>query len=298
MSYSLRDFGSYTAGGRIVQVTEGEPYKVDFTRSAQFEVDPKGHFAIEHAYVQYFIPEARNDEAPVVLVHGGGMSGTCWETTPDGRPGWLHGLLQMGYEVHVVDAVERGRSGFAPGHWNGEPLLRSLEEAWGLFRIGPNGGFSDRQAFEGQRFPIAQFEAFARCFVPRWLTTTPLQVDALLAVLERSGPACVICHSQGGEITFDALKKDPTNITQVIAVEPSCTPADEDDLSGRNLCVVIGDFLDISAFWEKRRDTWHAMAGLANTTLIDTAAVSPGHSHMLMFDKGSNALLHDVMQQR
>ena len=205
MSYSLRDFGSYTAGGRVIEVTEGAPYTVQFTRSASFEVDPRGHFAVEHAYVQYFIPEARRDAPPVVLVHGGGMTGSCWETTPDGRKGWLHHLLQMGYEVHVVDAVERGRAGFAPGLWEGEPILRSLEEAWYLFRIGPKEAFARRQPFARQRFPVAKFESFCRSFVPRWLVKTPLQVSGLLAVLNSIGPATVNCHSQGAEVNLDAL---------------------------------------------------------------------------------------------
>ncbi|MEM8554982.1 MAG: hypothetical protein AAGF71_09195 [Pseudomonadota bacterium] len=158
MVYSLQTFGSYTVGGRVAQVTEGDPYDVQFTRTASYTVDPHGHFAIEHAYVQFFVPEHRNGAPPVVLVHGGGMTGSCWDTTPDGRPGWLQGLIARGYEVHVVDNVERGRAGFAPGHWDGEPLLRSMEEAWHLFRIGPPEGFADRRAFAGQLFPVAHLE--------------------------------------------------------------------------------------------------------------------------------------------
>ena len=57
------------------------------------------------------------------------MHGSTWETTPDGRPGWINLLLAQGYEVHVLDNVERGRSGFAPGLWRDDPILRSQEEA-------------------------------------------------------------------------------------------------------------------------------------------------------------------------
>ncbi len=36
MAYSLRDFGSYTVGGHIHRVSEGEPREVQFTRSASY----------------------------------------------------------------------------------------------------------------------------------------------------------------------------------------------------------------------------------------------------------------------
>lgn len=295
MTFSLRDFGSYTAGGRVIEVTEGAPYEVNFTRSASFEVDPRGHFAVEHAYVQYFIPEARCDAPPVVLVHGGGMSGSCWETTPDGRRGWLQHLLQMGYEVHVVDAVERGRAGFAPGLWDGEPILRSLEEAWSLFRIGPKDGFASRTPFSGQRFPVAHFERFARSFVPRWLGTTALQVNALLAVLERTGPAIVICHSQGGEVTFDALAQRPDRFCKVIAIEPSHTPKGDEEPQDIPVHVVIGDHLDCDAFWSRRQDTWTSMTAAQNYTLHDASDLGCGHSHMLMLDLKSDHVLSSVL---
>ena len=38
-------------------------------------VDPRGHYAVEHAYVQYYIPANRRPEPPVLLVHGGGDVG-------------------------------------------------------------------------------------------------------------------------------------------------------------------------------------------------------------------------------
>lgn len=51
----------------------------------------------------------------LVLVHGGGLTGACFGTTPDGRPGWAEHLAASGYDVHVVDQPARGRSGAHTG---------------------------------------------------------------------------------------------------------------------------------------------------------------------------------------
>lgn len=293
MSYTLETFGSYTVGGRLMEVTTGTPKKVQFTRTASWDVDPRGHFAVEHAYVQYFVPAPRNAEPPVVLVHGGGMSGSCWETTPDGRPGWLHLLLDRGYEVHVVDNVERGRAGFAPGVWGGEPLLRSLEEAWVLFRIGTKDGFKSRTPFPDQRFPAEHFDAFARSFVPRWLGTTPLQTAALLAVLQRIGPAKVICHSQGGEIAFDAEAQAPSLFHSIIALEPSGLPIPSTQADATPLVLIAGDYLDTAAQWVQRHEDWQALAN--GSRPVQIIGAGRGHSHMIMMDKGHDLALNEAL---
>lgn len=293
--YQLKDFGSYTVGGRLHKVTTGTPKTVQFTRTASFEVDPRGHFAVEHAYVQYFIPENRNAEPPMVFVHGGGMSGSCWDKTPDGRPGWLHLALDRGYEVHVIDNVERGRAGFAPGLWDGEPVLRSLEEAWVLFRIGAAEGFATRTPFEGQRFPVAYFETFAQCFVPRWLGTTPLHVDALCAVLERTGPAIVVCHSQGGEITFDAHARVGHLIVQIIALEPSGYPNEGVDLRDTPLTICAGDNLDHDPQWQTRNAAWVKLGSKGpNARYWGASDINGGNSHMLMMDSNSAEIFEIV----
>src|SRR5699024_5749699 len=99
--------------------------------------DPNGTYAIEQVYVEYFVP-TDVIQLPWVLIHGGTLTGTTWGTTPDGRDGWVHHLLQHRRGVYVVDTVERGRAGWCslPGVWQGDPLMRSEEEAWRLYRLG------------------------------------------------------------------------------------------------------------------------------------------------------------------
>lgn len=293
MTYSLSDFGSYAVGGRLHHVDEGTPREVQFTRTVSYRIDPRGTFAVEHAYVQYFVPAPRRPGPPVVLVHGGGMSGSCWETTPDGRPGWLQLLLQRGYEVHVIDNTERGRAGFAPGLWQGDPVLRSLEEAWTLFRIGAAGEFGDRRAFADQKFPVAAFDRLPRYFVPRWFSTTAVQAANLRAVLDRTGPAIVIGHSQGCETVFDALAGGGGLAAGVIALEPSADPDPGGAMRAVPTLMVAGGYLGQEPFWKARLTAWRGAAGaMERARILETdAVIGAGHSHMLMMDHGHDRLL-------
>lgn len=62
--------------------------------------------------VQYQVPAGAAKPYPVVMVHGGGQTGTNFLGTPDGRPGWNEWFLRQGYPVYVVDQPARGRSAY------------------------------------------------------------------------------------------------------------------------------------------------------------------------------------------
>src|SRR5260370_217121 len=83
----IEAMGSFFVGGRTV-VVEGEPLRaIEMSRDVPaYTFDPNGTYAIDHAHVSYVIPVGAS-RVPVVFAHGGGMTGACWETTPDGRPG-------------------------------------------------------------------------------------------------------------------------------------------------------------------------------------------------------------------
>ena len=295
--YNLADFGSYYVGGQIHEVTDGEIQTVNFTRDVRYDHDPKGHFAIGHSYVQYFVPQERNELPPVVLVHGGGMCGSVWENTPDRRKGWLQLLLQRGFECHVIDMVERGRSGFAPNHFEGNPFVRSMEEAWHLFRFGDLEGFESRQAFEHQLFPIDHFETFVQSLVPRWVTTSHLQVAALQELLGKLEHSIVICHSQGGEVALDASCSRPQNVAGLIAIEPSGAPTDLSPIAAVPLLIIKGDYTQKSELWQQRVETWQRIvetlgAQDTNVNQIDLPeAMGPGNSHFPMLDLNNSEVL-------
>ena len=119
---ALRDMGSFHVGGRLVEIS-GKPVKeVTFTPGGvPAKVDPNGTYQVEQMYVQYFLPANEKGAYPLLMWHGGGLTGVTYETTPDGREGWLNYFLRKGWAVYNSDAVERGRAGWAqyPGYLQG-----------------------------------------------------------------------------------------------------------------------------------------------------------------------------------
>ena len=112
---ALRDMGSFHVGGRKVEVT-GQPVK-EIQRVAggpMSKLDLNGTYHVEHMYAQYFLVQNRKGKWPLLMWHGGGLTGATYETTPDGREGWRDMMIRRGWDVYITDATERGRSGFAP----------------------------------------------------------------------------------------------------------------------------------------------------------------------------------------
>jgi len=296
---SLSALGSFTIGGRRVQV-DGQPTRVvAISRDLpEYLVDPNGTYRIEHAYVQYFLP-AEQRRLPVVLVHGGGLTGSCWETTPDGRDGWLQHFLRDGRPVYVVDNVERGRAGWCPlpGMANEErPILRTEEEAWEIFRIGPPDGYAKLDPFAGCLFPVEHLSELSRQQVPRWTTTTSLSVVAIAALAAKVGPCVVIAHSQGGGIAAQAAAERSTDIAALVLLEPHGLPAQSDRLPTMPQLIVAGDFIDLSPPYQSLRRRWleyldaAADGGIIHEYFDLPAMGHPGNSHMIMMDSNSEGV--------
>src|SRR5882672_10715146 len=71
-------------------------------------------YVTDQMYVEERVPAKRTHPFPIVMVHGGTMSGVNFTGTPDGREGWAQYFVRQGYSVYVVDQPGRGRSGYLP----------------------------------------------------------------------------------------------------------------------------------------------------------------------------------------
>lgn len=178
----IREISSFHVGGRIAELSGLPEREVVFSPGAPpMRLNPNGQFQVEQMYAQVVRLQNPRSRYPLILAHGGGLTGVTYETTPDGRPGWRMFFLRAGHDVIVTDAMERGRAGWArfPEVLAGEPIFRTMGEGWGLFRVGPQAGWNldaaRRQAFPDTLFPVAAWNRFMMQGVPRWPTTDRLE---------------------------------------------------------------------------------------------------------------------------
>src|SRR5437867_1283970 len=165
---ALRDMGSFHVGGRDVEIS-GRPVKeIVFTPGGvPAKVDANGTYSVEAMYVQYFLPAERRGVVPLLLWHGGGLTGVTYETTPDGREGWLTYFVRQGWDVYNSDAVERGRAGWAmyPDIFKSEPVFLTKANPFERFRIGQGAGSyspdpAKQRVLPGSQFPVAAYDNF------------------------------------------------------------------------------------------------------------------------------------------
>lgn len=304
----VAEVGSFHIGGRQATLSGLPTKEIVFTQgAAPFKVDPNGDFEVEQMYVQYvklFGPYARA-KYPMLMWHGGGLTGVTWETKPDGKPGWQQFFLKAGHDVYVSDAVERGRASWAryPEIFKSEPFFRTKKEAWELFRIGPANSYdadpAKRRAHaEGTQFPVEAFDQFAKQGVPRWATNDAATQAAYDALVQKVCPCVIVVHSQGGAFAFNAALKAPDKIKAIVAVEVSGSPdpakANLAPLKGVPTLFLWGDYVDrqdlfrkISAGIGNFEKAVRAQGGVVDRIDLPQAGLR-GNSHMLMMDRNSD----------
>ena len=115
------------------------------------------------------------------MIHGGGISGKSWETTPDGRMGLDEYFVRKGHPTYVVDQTLRGRSGFDVTVFNKvragtlppsalpNMTRTSAELAWTGFRFGPSFGVP----YPDTQFPVEKMIEFAKQGIPSFSILPP-----------------------------------------------------------------------------------------------------------------------------
>lgn len=307
---TLKARGSLFVGGEPAEATQ-----------ADLGLGPADRVTVNQMYVEYMVPTGR-PKLPVVMIHGAGLSGKSYDTTPDGRMGWFEYFVRKSHPTYVIDQVGRARSGF-----NHIPLNRRLAgempEVKGpaAFRFGERSGVWTNFRFgprEGEPFPDAQFPTqaaaeLAKQAIPDLTSLVPSPnptFKALSSLAKDLKGAILISHSQSGPFPMDAALIDPAGIRGIVSVEPgTCRSTYTDEQIARlakvPTLILFGDHLSaatgLGGTWQVRFDgcrTYAARIKAAGGTidLVQTSDLGiHGNSHMLMQDRNSDQIADIIL---
>lgn len=301
---ALASWGSFHVGGRLVEVSGKPVREVTFSPGGvPAKVDPNGTYMAFPMYAQYMIPAQKRGTAPLLMWHGGGLTGVTWETTPDGREGFQHYFLRQGWPVYVSDAVERGRSGWSmyPDITAGEPVFLTVADPYQRFRIGDGPGSYQRgTTLPGCTFPAdrASYLQFTKQNVPRWTTTDDAITAAYVALLEKVGPSVIMVHSQAGLFGWRVAQMRPDLVRALVLLEPAAVgdPEKVKALKDVPQLVVYGDNIAADARWPTIRAHGVEFAGQVRAAggHVDVVDLPEhgihGNSHMMMMDHNNMAV--------
>jgi pimeloyl-ACP methyl ester carboxylesterase len=181
-------------------------------------------------YAEYQIPAKQTHRWPLLMIHGLGQSGTNFTGTSDGREGWAQYFLRQGYAVYVIDQPGRGRAAYQPEAYGplAPPDIENVQrrfvaperyELWPQARLHtqwPGKGAPGDPIFD-------QFYASQLPSIPA-ANATIFNRDAIVALLEKIGPAIVMTHSQSGGFGWPVADTRPDLVKGIIALEPSGPP--------------------------------------------------------------------------
>lgn len=302
---AVRDVGSFFIGGKTTQVT-GQPIKqVQYAKDAPpLTVNPNGTYAHGQVYVQYMRLARPAKSLPIIFLNGGTSTGSMWESTPDGRPGWQLLALQEGYDTFLTDAIGKGRASWArwPEVYSGEPAFRPNEETWPLLRVGPSysPNVADRKKFQNTEFPAEQFDDFAKSAVPRFPGQDATELAVYEQLVGRVCPCIIVAQSSGGYFATQLAAKRPDLVKAIVTAELTATPdlskLDASALGRVPQLILWGDNWRDNATWMRIRaqvDGYVAAMQKAGgkVELIDLPARGvAGNSHQMMIDRNNDRI--------
>jgi len=190
-------------------------------------------------YAEFQIPKNQTHRYPIVMVHGAIQTGTNFTGTPDGRMGWAEYFLRQGYAVYVIDQPGRARAGYDADSEGVQafPDLTATEQRFTAperTKLWPQARLHTQWPGTGVAGdPV--FDQFYMSQVPFVRTPEKAQTmtrDALVALLEKIGPAVVMTHSQSGAMGWLLADARPDLVRALIQVEPSGPPVHDVDMVG------------------------------------------------------------------
>ena len=298
--------GSFHVGGEKIKLehvpVEDYPYNGQFT----FHSDPNGTHWVKQMYVQYTLLDEPKAPYPVLMWHGGGLTGVTWMTTPDGREGWDTLFLRAGFDVYLSDAVERGRASWAkfPEVNATPPVFHTFEARWLNLKMGVTYPIP----YEGNRFPTEFYDQLMMQGVPRWITSDEWTMEAYEQYLKRMQASVdgvvLMAHSQGCIFAQKAAALFPRFVKALILVEPAGIPSDGplyEAVSHIPQLFVWGDFMSaayepVHAWVQAVRENTPKLRQALEAAGTDYTWMSlpdmgiKGNSHMLMMDNNNDEI--------
>jgi pimeloyl-ACP methyl ester carboxylesterase len=292
--------GSLEVGGRLVHCdfNDGE--------HPNDERWPPGLVHIDHVYASYQYPAEQKYAYPILFNSGGGHSARVYDTTPDGREGWLTQFVRAGFAVYGVDRVNVGRSGQDIGKINEVRLGRApaselpwlnryaAESCWTTFRWGPVFG----EPFPDTQFPIEHAETYYKQTLSNYrnLDEDGKSVDAFVELLDAVGPATLQTWSSSGLLGYLTAARRPEFVKGILAIESSVTSFGNipesaiDALVAVPIVIIIGDRAEdrnvvSRAFAEKL----NARGGDVTIDILPESGIH-GNGHTLMLEKNNDVI--------
>jgi pimeloyl-ACP methyl ester carboxylesterase len=293
--------GSLEAGGEVVYCATndgGDP------KSQRW---PPGRVVINHVYATYQYPVVQTYKYPILFNPGGGHSARVYDTTPDGREGWLTLFLREGFAVYGVDRANTGRAGsdickinavklgLAPAAELPAINRYSAESAWVTFRWGPQFGVP----YPDTQFPIEAAENY----YPQTLSTyrdpqeLKKSVAALAALVDKVGPSILQTWSSSGLIGYLVAVERPELVKGILAIETSPGAFDQITAEGLKklikvpILIVIGDRapdrVATSRAFQKKMQT---LGGDVTVDVLPEAGIR-GNGHTLMLEKNNKQIM-------
>lgn len=301
----IREQGSFSAGGTVIK-SEGT-----FDALKPWNVPQGGQTRHgDHADVFYQIP-VKAKQLSMIFLHGYGQSRRSWQTTADGREGFANFFLRKGYGVYLVDQPGRGHAGQTtkPGQISALPD----DQTWFTqFRIGLYPEFN-----AGVQFPkdSTSLDNFFRMMTPNTGNVDEATiVNAISAVMDKSGNGILFTHSAGGSPGWKTAIKNE-RVKAIVAYEPGGFTFPEGEVPEGNrggrgiprsefmkltkipIVVYFGDFIPKEEtkaaslnFWRNVLTTAHQWAKVVNSyggdvTIVHLPEIGiKGNTHFPMSD--------------
>lgn len=205
-----------------------------FYVGGEYAGEGKDHYISNQMFVEVYVPKHVLHPYPIILFHGAGQTNVNWLITPDGRMGWADYFVSKGYTVYLAEQPARGRSAWHPAV-NGPTTHHPVEIIRNRFTTGqgswPQAKKHDQWPGNGEDWQDETFFQFVASqveYLPSNEASQALVLEAGKKLLELTGPAILLTHSQAGPFGWLLADACPELVRGIVALEPTAPPFSRD----------------------------------------------------------------------